>query len=105
MPFYQYRCPECDYEYDDLAPMDSVAPVCPSTAHEDSCFADAVTIGPAGIKDIIERGGDPNVFPQPCTCKRRFGPCNTPMVRVPSAVSRPVVRGGTPTHYRNWKER
>jgi putative FmdB family regulatory protein len=99
MPYYEYRCPECGYQYDDLAPMDSVAPNCPSTEHELSCFADAVTIGPAGIKAIEAVGGDPTIRPQPCTCKRQYGPCNTPMRRVPGAVS-VNVRGGTPTFYR-----
>ena len=36
--------------------------------HEDHCFADATAIGPAGIKAIIAAGGDPNIYPQPCTC-------------------------------------
>jgi septal ring factor EnvC (AmiA/AmiB activator) len=36
--------------------------------HEDHCLADAVTIGPAGIRGIVKRGGDPDAFPQPCTC-------------------------------------
>ena len=36
--------------------------------HDISCLADAVRIGPAGIASIVERGGDPNQFPQPCTC-------------------------------------
>ena len=38
--------------------------------HHDSCFADAVAIGPAGRAQIIEDGGDPDLMPQPCTCAR-----------------------------------
>lgn len=36
--------------------------------HADHCLADAISIGPAGIEDIIARGGDPSIRPQPCTC-------------------------------------
>jgi len=54
-------------DFGDVTVVEKVNPC--RREHEPWCLADADVIGPAGIEYILEHGGDPNQFPQPCTCR------------------------------------
>ena len=72
MPVYRFRCTSCGYEYDDIAPMDSVAPACSNTVFR-----------PTDVEGEYEQV-----------------PCGKPTMRVPQPISVSVQRG-TPKFYPN----
>lgn len=70
-PLVYGECPACSLVgllADYAAAADALLGAMQARGHDVSCLADATAIGPAGIASIIERGGDPEQFPQPCTC-------------------------------------
>ena len=72
MPVYTYRCPECGYQFDDIAPMDSIPPGCRN-----------MVMRPTSVEGEYEHVE-----------------CGKQTVRIPQAVSVSVQRG-TPKFYPN----
>lgn len=66
MPLYRYRCTSCGFEYDDIAPMDSVNPTCaelvPNETDANARCRGAMVRVPSAI-GVRVQGGTPKFYP------------------------------------------